>query len=334
MKGKYLTAMEKYLLIIILVYSFIVSIVNPSFLKWETFFDMLRAFSGNMILAMGVLVVIISRGIDVSFTAIAIIGGYAAAKFMLATGLDNLAVAFLVSCGIGLVLGLINALIIHFFNLPTLIATLGTSSVFYGLMTTTLGTKSINAGQMPSALVKFGSFRLLEFTSAAGNSYGLSVFIVPVVLVMLVTWFILSRTMLGRGIFALGNSEEAAVRAGFNILVIRLFIYAFVGLLSGVMGVIYVSEVRWVNPISLVGSELFIIASVVIGGAKLSGGEGTILGTILGVTIIHLLNSTLVFLGLSTSWNNLFIGIILIASVAVASYQARLNNRRNLIFTA
>jgi len=300
----------------------------------ETLLDMLRASSGMMILALGVLVVLVSRGIDVSFTAVAIIGGYSAARAMLATGIDNLFFAFSVSAVIGLALGAINALIIHCFKLPALIVTLGTSSVFYGLMTTFLGTKSITPGQMPSSLMKFGSQRLVEFTTVNDSVFGLSVFIIPVVVVIAATWFLLYKTMIGRGIFAMGNSEEAAVRAGFNLFVLRLVIYSFVGVLSGIMGVIYVSEVKMVNPVSLVGTELTIIAAAVIGGAKLTGGQGTIFGTILGVAIIQLLNSTLVFLKLSTSWNSLFIGIVLVASVAVTSYQERIKNEKNLIFSS
>ncbi|BBH24492.1 ABC transporter permease [Paenibacillus baekrokdamisoli] len=334
MKRLALNKMEIYLLIIILAYSTVVTLVNPAFLSLETLMDMLRASSGMMILALGVLVVLISRGIDVSFTAVAIIGGYTAARAMLATGIDNLLFAFAVSGIIGLLLGTINALIIHCFKLPALIVTLGTSSVFYGLMTTFLGTKSITPSQMPVSLMKFGSSRLLEFTTSTNTVYGLSVFIIPVIVVIVATWFLLYKTMIGRGIFAMGNSEEAAVRAGFNLFVLRLVIYSFVGVLAGIMGVIYVSEVKMVNPVSLVGTELSIIAAAVIGGAKLTGGQGKIFGTLLGVTIIQLLNSTLVFLKLSTSWNSLFIGIVLVTSVAITSYQERIKNEKNLIFSS
>ena len=327
-----LTQMEKYLLGIIVIYSIIVSIVNPAFLSLETLFDMLRSASGTMILAFGVLMVIISGGIDVSFTAVAIVGAYSSVKLMLATGIDNLAFAFIISASIGAVLGIINALLIHCFKLPTLIVTLGTSSVFYGFMTTFIGTKSIPLAMMPSSLVKFSEKNLINLTN--GNStYGLSIFVLIVAIVMVITWFILYKTSLGRHIFAIGNSEESAKRSGINILGTRLFIYAFMGVLAGIMGIIYFSQLKMVNPVSLVGTELMIIAAVVIGGTKLSGGEGTIFGALLGVTIIQLFQSTLVFLGLSTSWNDFFIGLILLISVSMISYQTRKKNRENLIFT-
>jgi len=130
----------------------------------------------------------------------------------------------------------------------------------------------------------------------------------------------------------LGNNRESAARSGFNIVKIQFFVYCYVGLLAGIMGVVYVSEVRWVNPVALVGEELMVLAAVVIGGAKLTGGSGNILGTILGVAIVKVLNSTLVLLGLSASWNNLFVGLIIIISTGVTSYQQKIKNRETLTF--
>jgi simple sugar transport system permease protein len=323
---------ETYLAVIIIAYCLVVSLVNPRFFSLETLFDILRSGSGTMILATGVLVVLVSGGIDVSFTAVAISGGYIAARLMLSTGIDSLLFAYAVSCGVGLALGAINGIIIYRFRLPTLIATLGTSSVFFGMLTTFVGTHSINAGQMPRSLIHFSSARIFEFVGATGETYGLSVFIIPVLASIVLTWFLLHHTMLGRGIFALGNSRESAVRAGFSVLRLQMFIYMFVGFLAGSMAIVYDADVRWVDPVTLVGSELSIIGSVVIGGAKLSGGEGTILGTVLGVAIVKLLNSTLIFLGLSSSWNNLFVGIILLASVGITSFRGYVNDKKNLIF--
>lgn len=325
---------ETYLFLILFAYSILVTSINSSFMTFENLFDILRSSTGMGILAMGVLVVILSGGIDVSFTAVAISGGYIAVKVIMATGVDNLAFAFLISCMIGILLGAVNGFIISFFKLPTLIATLGTLSVFFGALTTFVGTKSVNAREMPKCFIRFGSTKLLELTNVKGHVYGLSVFVIPLVIAILLTWFILKYTMLGRGIYALGNDEESTIRAGFNVTGIKFFIYCYVGLLSGIMGVVYVSEVRWVNPVDLVGQELTVIAAVVIGGAKLTGGSGTILGTILGVAIVRVLHSTLVFLGLSSSWNDLFVGLIIIISVGITSYQYTRENKKRLSFKA
>jgi simple sugar transport system permease protein len=331
--NKYINQNEWYLMGIIFIYSIIVTTQNSGFLTWENFLDVLRGSSGMIILAMGILVVLLSGGIDLSFTAIAMFGGYSAARLMIATHIDNLAFAFVVSALIGITLGAINALVIHFFHLPTMIATLGTSSLFSGIMTTFIGTKTITVGMMPKSLRAFGGFRLIEMVGETGNTYGLSVFIVPVVLIVVLTWFILYKTMLGRGVVALGNSEEAAKRSGFNLFGIRMFVYTYVGLLAGIMGVIFVAEVNSVYAVAMYGTELTYIAAVVIGGTKLTGGEGKIFGTLLGVIIVRLLNSTLVFLGLTSSWNGFFTGAVLLFSVALTSYMSRLRSRRNLTFT-
>ncbi len=331
--GKYITQNEWYLLAIILIYSIVVTTQSSGFFTLENFLDVLRGSSGMIILAMGILIVLLSGGIDLSFPAIAIFGGYATARLMIATKIDNLAFAFIVSAAIGIALGAINALVIHYFKLPTMIATLGTSSLFSGIMTTFIGTSTITVRQMPKSLTAFGGFRLIEMVGDTGNTYGLSVFIIPVVIIVIMTWFIIYKTMLGRGVVALGNSVEAAKRSGFNLLGLRLFVYTYVGLLAGIMGIIYVAEVNAIYGTALYGTELTYLAAVVIGGAKLTGGEGKILGTLLGVVIVRLLNSTLVFLGLTSSWNGFFTGAVLLLSVGLTSYISRLRSRRNLTFT-
>ncbi|MBN1834414.1 MAG: ABC transporter permease [Spirochaetales bacterium] len=323
---------ETYLFLIIIAYSIVVSSVNRSFLTFENLFDVIRSGAGMGILAMGVLVALLSGGIDVSFTAVAISGGYIAVRVIMQTGADNLFIAFLISCSVGVGLGLINGLIISYFKLPTLIATLGTLNVFHGALTTFVGTESVNARQMPSCFIEFGSAKIIKLVSGQGSTYGLSVFVIPLVAVIVVTWLMLRFTMLGRSIYALGSSPESAKRAGLNVRAIQLFVYSYVGFLAGVMGVVFVSEVRWVNPVTLVGTELTVIAAVVIGGTKLTGGSGTILGTLLGVAIVTILYNTLVLLGLSAAWNNFFVGIIILVSISVTSYRNKLKNRRSLSF--
>lgn len=324
MKFRKLRQMEKYLISILLTYTIIVSIVSKNFLSINTLFDLLKTSSGTLILASGVLMVLISGGIDVSFTAIAVVSGYSSILIMMKLGIDNILFVMVVSAAIGCLLGIINALLIYFFKLSTFIVTLGTSSVFYGFMTTFIGTSSISVADKPQSLFRFGNATLFG---------GVPVFFIIAVVILFITWFILYKTTLGRSIFAIGNSEESALRAGINILKTKLFVYSYMGLLSGIMGIVYFSEIDLINPISLVGSELMVIAAVVIGGIRLTGGEGTILGAILGVSTIQIFNSTLVFLGLSTSWNDLFIGAILLASVSLISYQERKSNKEQLIFS-
>lgn len=315
--------MEKYLMLILVVYIGIVSMTSENFLTMNTLVDLLRSSSGTLILASGVLVVLISGGIDVSFTAIAVVAAYCSIRMSMAMGIDNLFIIMLMSIILGGIMGAINAIIIYILNISTFITTLGTSSIFYGFMTTFIGTESISVADKPKALLAFSSARI----------FNIPMFFLVAVLILTITWFILYKTMLGRSIFAIGNSEESASRVGINVFKTKLFVYTYMGILSGIMGIVYFSEIDLINPISLVGTELMIIAAVVIGGIRLTGGDGTILGAILGVSIIQIFKSTLVFLGLSTSWNDLFIGLILIISVSIISYGERKSNKEKLIFT-
>lgn len=285
-----------------------------------------------MIVAMGLLVVMISGGIDVSFMAIALFGSYTSLYIMIQTGINNLAFAFAVSMAIGVVLGLVNAVLISWLKLPPFIITLGTQNLFHGIMTTFISDKSFGSGVLPECLHKFGQGTLFKVATANGST-GLTVSLIPVLIAGLATYFILRKTMIGRGIVAIGNDEESARRAGFNPFKIRLFVYAYSGALAGMMGIVYAAQVNALYPNKMVGDELMVVAAVVIGGTKITGGQGKIFGAVLGVLITYLLNSTLIMIGLSSSWNNLFVGAILVVAVAITSYQERVKNRKHLIFT-
>lgn len=323
---------QRMLLIIIVVYSVFVTIKNPGFFQIQTVFDIIKTSSTTMIVAMGLLVVMISGGIDVSFMAIALFGSYTSLYIMIQTGINNLAFAFAVSMAIGIVLGLVNAVLISWLKLPPFIITLGTQNLFHGIMTTFISDKSFGSGVLPECLHKFGQGTLFKVATANGST-GLTVSLIPVLIAGLATYFILRKTMIGRGIVAIGNDEESARRAGFNPFKIRLFVYAYSGALAGMMGIVYAAQVNALYPNKMVGDELMVVAAVVIGGTKITGGQGKIFGAVLGVLITYLLNSTLIMIGLSSSWNNLFVGAILVIAVAITSYQERVKNRKHLIFT-
>ena len=142
----------------------------------------------------------------------------------------------------------------------------------------------------------------------------------------------MNHTSLGHSIYAIGNSEEFARRAGLPVLGIKLFIYPLMGVLAAIMAIISFANLKFVDPTSIMGTELTVIAAVVIGGTRITGGYGTLFGTFLGVALTQLLNNTLVFLGLKSSWNNLFIGGVMIAAVVAIYYGEKLRNRKNMSF--
>jgi len=323
---------EIYLFFIIIIFSIILTSINPSFLTLENLFDLIKSSAGMGILAVGFFIVLLSGGIDVSFTAIAIAGQYISANVLMATGVDNIYLAFLISCSVGILLGAINGLLISVFKLPTLIVTLGTLSAFHGALLAFVGTKAINTAELPDCFKVFGHNNIFVLTRADGTSYGLSVYALILLGVVIMSWLILKYTMLGRGIHAIGGNRDSAVRAGFNIVGIQFFIYCYVGFLAGIMGVMHISLLRYSNPMYIVGTELGVIAAVVLGGARITGGTGSIIGTLLGVVMISILEKNLVLMGLSSYWHQLFVGLIIIISVSITSYQNKRRGIRSLTF--
>jgi simple sugar transport system permease protein len=275
MKRKPVNGTEAILMVIIALYSVMVAAVNPAFLSFETVFDIIRSSSTTMIVALGLLVVMLSGGIAVSFMSVALFGGYVSTYLMIRSGIDNLAFALTASVAMGAALGLVNALLISWLKLPPFIITLGTQNVFHGVMTTFISNKTFGAGVLPPSLTRFGSSTLFQLNTQMGVM-GLTTAVIPVILAAALPWVLITRTMIGRGVIALGNSEESAIRAGFRPLTIRLFTYAYIGALAGLMGVVYIAQVNAAYPNKLVGDELMVIAGAVIGGTKATGGQGKI----------------------------------------------------------
>lgn len=322
---------EVVLISIIVAYSLFVGTMNRAFFNIDSLFDIIRSSASVMILAMGLLVIMLSGGIDISFMAVALFSSYTASKILIDNGLTSVALAFMIAIGIGIMLGLVNALLISWLKLPPFIITLGTQNLFHGVMATFIGAKTFGAGRLPPSYAQFGSSTLFKIQTESG-AVGLTTHVLFVVAVIALTWFIIRKTLIGRGIVAMGNSEDAAIRAGFNPLKLRLFAYGYMGFLAGIAGIIYVCQVNAVYPDKLVGEELMVIAGAVIGGVSVSGGKGKVLGVVLGIFIIYLLNSTLIFIGLTSSWNSLFVGSILTISIALTSYQEKKKNQIDFIF--
>lgn len=316
---------------LILAYVVMVALRSPDFLSLASLFDLVRSGAAWTVVALGVLVVMVSGGIDVSFLANAILSAYVATVLAKLTGIDSLIFILVVAMAVGALVGAINGLIISLFSLPTLITTLAMQGVIQGVLMVFLGARPITAGHMPVSLRYFGTDVLFEFPDGPGF-VGLSVFVVPLVLAAIATWYLLKRTAIGRASYAIGSNRLAAVRCGVNLLKVNLVIYAYAGALAGLMGVMMVSDIRLVDPVTLVGNELFVLAAVVIGGAKLSGGAGSVTGVLLGMTLVTLLNNTLVTIGLSSSWNRFFIGCALVFIASISHYRAKMRNLRQLNF--
>ncbi len=322
---------ETYLCFVVIAFCATVTAVNPAFFTLQNFFDLLHDSSGSAILAVGFLVILLSGGIDVSFPAVAIMGQYIAVKALIALHVSSLALALAISCGVGLVFGAVNAFFISFFNISTLIVTLGTSGLFYGAMLQVLGSAGVYASVLPNCFKVFGRTNVFQLKTLTGSSYGLSVFALVLAGVVILSWIILRRTLLGRVIYAMGGNMEAVRRSGVNIRAIQFFMYCYMGLLAGVMGVMSGSLIQYSDPTYIVDTELLpVLAGVMLGGASIMGGAGTITGTLLGMALIALLEKNLVLLGIPSYWDQFFVGVVLVVGVSVTHIQRRIRGRRQL----
>jgi simple sugar transport system permease protein len=212
---------ETLVALLIVVLSVGIGLINPTFFTVANLFDLLRSIIVTGIFAMGVLIVIVSGGIDLSFTAIGIFALYATVKLMKAYAPDApIWMGFVSAAIIGLGLGLINGFFIAKFKLPTLIVTLGTLGMFQGFLLFVIGNRIIR--DVPPALTGFARSSLVSLPSARGTAV-LHPAILITAAVVLVVYLLLNYTTLGRGIYALGGAREAAERAGFNVVRTQYF---------------------------------------------------------------------------------------------------------------
>ena len=317
-----LTRNETLVALVIVAFCLVATITDPLFFTVTTLSDLLRASIVIGILAVACMLVLVSGGIDVSFTAVAVFSMYATTKIALGLWPDMpWPLIFLISMGIGAALGAFNALFIAGFGLPTLIVTLATLSIFRGFLLTFVGSDRISA--LPPEMRNFSRLVIARGTTDGGNFYSLPWALVALVAVIVLTWFILHKTMLGRSIYALGGSVESARRIGVNVRATQVFVYVYVGALAGLAGIIHGAMGRMADPFSLVGLELSVIAAVVLGGARLVGGYGTITGTLLGVGLIVLVQNSLIVLGIPSSWQTATIGLLILLGTGIPAWQAK-----------
>jgi len=313
---------ECLLLLLIAALAGLIGALNPAFFSWDNACNLLKSSVTLGILALGVLLVLISGEIDISFPAIAACSMYVTCLLARTLpGLDHLALLFVLAGAIGTALGLLNAFLIHAFQLPALIVTLGTAGLIRGGLLAFVGTRIIT--DLPASLVAFSKAHLFERSLPGGGAVGLSVSFFALAAVALGVGLVLNRTLLGRGIYALGGAPEAARRAGFNLAFLHGFIYGLVGLLSGVAGLIHAAHMRNANPFDIVGIELTVIAAVVLGGASITGGRGTVFGTLLGVALLVIINHSLLLVGLASEWHQVILGLIIILSTGLTARRAR-----------
>lgn len=325
MLNKLLEKHEFYLAATIIVLMIFITSINSAFFSIANLFDLIKSSLVMGIFALGTFLVIVSGEIDVSFPAIAVVSMYVTSKLFNAVGFESsITAAFLLAALIGIGLGLFNGFFVSTFEVPTLIVTLGTQNLFRGFLLAFVGTGIIN--NLPASFNRFSRSDLMQVKQGR-LIYGLPVSFLILAAAVIVTWIIVRYTKIGRGIFAIGGAPEAAKRVGFEVKKIKYFIYGYSGMLAGLAGIVHASIIRAANPFDIVGIELNVIAAVILGGASIKGGKGSILGTLLGVGLIVMINNSLILMGVSSYWQRFVIGIVIIVSIGITEYRNKRGER-------
>jgi simple sugar transport system permease protein len=303
---------ETRLLLLLVTIGVFLSIRTESFLTLGNLTSLLNNNSVNVIWAVGLLVVLIAGGIDISFAVAASVVQYVAVFVFAAVGGGNWAIGFVVAAVLGIGLGFINAWLIHFFRIITIVVTIATFNAFFGLL------MFITSGRYLYNLPDWWVDRIIlfEHQSADGAWSELTLPVAVMVAAMVATWVLINKTTTGRQLYAFGDNPEGARRIGINIGLMQFVAFGWMGAMAGIGGLMQVNIVEEVVPNALIGRELDVLAAVVLGGARLGGGRGSVLGCFLGVLLVAVTQNGLNLLGVSPFAFKMVIGAIILIAVA------------------
>jgi len=304
-------ATQKLLAFAGLIIMFIVfSLASPNFFQFSNIKGILLATAVNGILALGVTFVIITAGIDLSVGTVMTLAAVMTGVFITNLGLP-IWLGVLGGLATGGLAGFTNGTVIAKMKIPPFIATLGMLYIAKGLSLVISGLKPIYFSDTPV----FNQLAMGSVTGAIIPGFDIPNAVLIFFGAAIIANIILTRTILGRYTFALGSNEEATRLSGVNVVAWKIAVYTLAGLFSGLAGVVIASRLNSAQPALGAGYELDAIAAVVIGGTSLSGGEGTILGSVIGAFVISVLTNGLRILSVPQEWQIVVTGAIVILAV-------------------
>lgn len=292
--------------------------VAPSFTTHENIANILTQITINLILATGMTFAILVGGIDLSVGAVMALCAVIAGTLLKQDSLSDpeaIGLGILASLLVGMACGGLNGFVSSFWGIPSFIVTLGMLNIARGGALEVTNARTIY--DFPDAFNAFGTMSLL----------GVPVMFLLALALLGIGWLVLTRTVFGRMIYAIGNNEEAVRLSGHRPLVTKVLAFTVTGLFVGIAAIVYMTRLTIANPILGIGFELNAIAAVIIGGTSLSGGRGSLVGTLLGAAIIGVLANGLILMGVSDFFRQIVTGVVIILAVILDSYRARLSLR-------
>lgn len=314
---------EIWLALVIVVLGGLWSVLTPWFLTVPNLVDIVETWSVTTILALGVFVVLVAGGIDISFDATASVAQYAAAYAATSGGWPAYE-AIPLGLSIGLALGLLNAALIYYLRITSIIVTIATQSLYFALLMWWTG------GKLISVLPDWWSDRIVFFQTQAadGSLIRVTLPIVIAAVAVAATWIMMNRLAAGRQLYCMGGNPEAARRLGIGIAKMHFLAYGFLGFMAAVAGLVQAHRIGQAVPNAMVGQELGVVAAVVLGGASLNGGIGTVGGVLLGLTLLAILQNGLNLLGWSSYFFPIVIGLVILLSTSITGLASRPRRRR------
>jgi rhamnose transport system permease protein len=317
-----LLSREAGILVMIILFCLAVGVMKPQFLTLNSLRIILLLVPLIMIVAMGQMLVIVARHVDLSVGSI--LGLTAMACGMMFRYYPEIwwPLGFLLAIGLGALLGLVNGLLVTLFRLPSIIVTLGTLSLYRGLTFIISDAKQIDRQYVPSAL---------KAMSQTSPILGIPWIIFMSFAVVALTYWFVMHTRLGREIFALGSNPLAAPLRGIDVTRVTLVVFSISGALSGLAGIMYASRWGFVNPSNTGnGFEFQVIAAVVIGGVSINGGVGTVPGTVLGVLLLGCVAAALPLLGIPGTTQSAIYGAVILVALLIDRLVRQQGQKRSL----
>lgn len=308
---KTLGAQRTIVLVIVIVLFIIFSIASPSFRQYSTVVSIADYSYFVALMSIGVTFVLISGGVDLSIgtglVCYAIAGGY-----LVKYGGQTVVVGMIVTILFGTAIGLVNGILVAVMNLPPFLATLCTMMITRGLGTISARGFGI---PWPPAGTEGGWFRSIFKIDV--NGMKVPVGIILVIVCAIIMTYVLGKTKVGRYIIAIGSNKEATRLSGVNVIKYQIFAYVISGFFAGLAGIAYSATFASINPGTGAGLELDAIGGAIIGGVSTTGGQGTIVGALLGVLVMSVLKSGLPYLGFQANWQQIITGLILMGAVLI-----------------
>lgn len=309
---------QKFIVLLVVIALFIFfSVMSPNFRKYTTFVNILDFSYYITLMAIGVAFPLMTGGVDLSIgtglVCYSLVGGY----LIVYQGWPTWA-GMLVSILMGCAVGVLNGCLVALMDLPPFLATLCTCMITRGLGSIIVGGFGIS---WPAAAAEGGWFRSIFKIQVNGTNIPIG-FIWIILLVILMT-FVLNHTKIGRYTLAIGSNKEATRLSGVNVKFYHIFAYVISGFFAGLAAISYSAIFATVQPGSGAGFELEAIGGAIIGGVSMSGGAGSITGTLAGVFVICMLKTGLPFIGLTANWQQIITGFVLIAAVLIDIFKRK-----------